>query len=132
VEADVVSNSRQQQGKGYSLIYDNKTLPGHSGGPVWNDRGELIAIHGQGDVDRNSQATINADVRVKTGFNLGITVNTFTKLATVEGIDGYAPDVVADKGAIDDYNRAIAINPRVIIAIEKGMSEEFKFADSGF
>jgi hypothetical protein len=87
VRGDVVANPpTKQQGKGYSLIYSNNTLPGHSGGPVWNDKGEVIAIHGQGDVDTKLQETVNANVRVKTGYNLGITVNTFTKLATAAGV----------------------------------------------
>jgi tetratricopeptide (TPR) repeat protein len=90
VKGDVVANPpNTQQGKGYSLIYSNNTLPGQSGGPVWNDKGELIAIHGQGDVDSKSQATINDEVRVKTGYNLGITVNTFNKLAATAGVSGY-------------------------------------------
>ncbi len=98
VKGDVVSNSSiKQQSKGYSLIYSNNTLPGHSGGPVWNAKGEVIAIHGQGDVDTKLQETINDNVRVKTGYNLGITVNTFTKLATAAGVSGYAPVVVAAK-----------------------------------
>jgi S1-C subfamily serine protease len=98
VKGDVVSNSStKQQGKGYSLIYSNNTLPGHSGGPVWNEKGEVIAIHGQGDVDTKLAKTINDEVRVKTGFNLGITVNTFVKLATAAGIGGYTPVVVAAK-----------------------------------
>jgi S1-C subfamily serine protease len=98
VKGDVVSNSStKQQEKGYSLIYSNNTLPGHSGGPVWNDKGEVIAIHGQGDVDTNLQKTLNDGVRVKTGFNLGITVNTFVKLATIAGIGGYTPVTVAAK-----------------------------------
>ena len=98
VKGDVVSNSStKQQGKGYSLIYSNNTLPGHSGGPVWNDKGEVIAIHGQGDVDTKLEKTMNDEVRVKTGFNLGITVNTFVKLATTAGIGGYTPVTVAAK-----------------------------------
>jgi tetratricopeptide (TPR) repeat protein len=132
VKGDVVSNSStQQQEKGYSLIYSNSTLPGHSGGPVWNDKGEVIAIHGQGDVDTKLEKTMNDEVRVKTGFNLGITVNTFTKLATATGIGGYTPVTVAAKpkpvddliasaiskerkgdyrGMLADMNRAIAID----------------------
>ncbi len=98
VKGEVVSNSStKQQGKGYSLIYSNNTLPGHSGGPVWNDKGEVIAIHGQGDVDTKLEKTMNDEVRVKTGFNLGITVNTFVKLATTAGIGGYTPVTVAAK-----------------------------------
>jgi Flp pilus assembly protein TadD len=134
VKGDVVANPpTKQQGKGYSLIYSNNTLPGHSGGPVWNDKGEVIAIHGQGDVDTKLEKTVNDNVRVKTGYNLGITVNTFTKLATAAGLSGYKPVVVAAKpkpvddliastilkeskgdyrGMVDDMNKAIAIDPR--------------------
>jgi tetratricopeptide (TPR) repeat protein len=98
VKGDVVANPpTKQQGQGYSLIYSNNTLPGHSGGPVWNDRGEVIAIHGQGDIEAKSQTTINDGVRVKTGYNLGITVNTFTKLAKIAEVNGYAPVLVAAK-----------------------------------
>ncbi|WP_310482939.1 tetratricopeptide repeat protein [Chamaesiphon sp. VAR_48_metabat_403] len=88
IKGDVVANPIDtQQGKGYSLIYSNNTLPGYSGGPVWNDKGELIAIHGQGDVDTKLQDTANDGVRVKTGYNLGITVNTFNKFAASAGLN---------------------------------------------
>jgi tetratricopeptide (TPR) repeat protein len=104
VKGDVVANpANRQQGKGYSLIYSNNTLPGHSGGPVWNDLGEVIAIHGQGDIDTKLQSTMNSNIRVKTGYNLGITVNTFTKLATAAGISGYAPATLATRSKpVDD------------------------------
>jgi tetratricopeptide (TPR) repeat protein len=105
VKGDIIANPpTQQQGKGYSLIYSNNTLPGHSGGPVWNEQGEVIAIHGQGDiVGTKLTETINRDVRVKTGYNLGITVNTFTKLATTAGIAGYAPPKIATRSKpVDD------------------------------
>jgi tetratricopeptide (TPR) repeat protein len=134
VKGDVVANpSTQQQGKGYSLIYSNNTLPGQSGGPVWNDKGEVIAIHGQGDVDSKSQETINTDVRVKTGYNLGITVNTFNKLAAKVGLSGYTLTTLASRskqvddliasaavklkkgdaqGMIGDLDRAISLDPQ--------------------
>ncbi|WP_310486712.1 tetratricopeptide repeat-containing serine protease family protein [Chamaesiphon sp. VAR_69_metabat_338] len=105
VKGDVIANpTTQQQGKGYSLIYSNNTLPGHSGGPVWNDRGEVIAIHGQGDIlGTKLTETINRDVRVKTGYNLGITTNTFAKLASTAGIAGYTPTTVATRSKpVDD------------------------------
>jgi Flp pilus assembly protein TadD len=134
IRGDVVANPpTQQQEKGYSLIYSNNTLPGQSGGPVWNDRGEVIAIHGQGDIDSKSQETINANVRVKTGYNLGITVNTFTKLAATAGINGYTPvtlttrskpvvDLIASallkqkkgdkRGMLYDLDRAVSLDPQ--------------------
>jgi regulator of sirC expression with transglutaminase-like and TPR domain len=146
VKGDVASNSSsKQQSKGYSLIYSNNTLPGHSGGPVWNDRGEVIAIHGQGDVDTKLQETTNADVRIKTGFNLGITVNTFTRLASAAGLRGYTPvnvaakpkpvdDLIASslqkeskgdyKGMLADLDRAIAIAPqRGVLYFNRGVAK---------
>ena len=50
---------------GYSLIYDNSTQPGMSGGPVLDDYGRIIGVHGQGD--RNAEG--------KSGVNYGIPIN---------------------------------------------------------
>jgi S1-C subfamily serine protease len=75
VKGDVVSNSStKQQSKGYSLIYSNNTLPGHSGGPVWNDKGEVIAIHGQGDVDTKLGKTMNDAYKAR-GFLKYVNLN---------------------------------------------------------
>ena len=38
----------QPNAKGYQLVYDNHTFDGMSGGAVLNRKGELMAIHGQG------------------------------------------------------------------------------------
>jgi tetratricopeptide (TPR) repeat protein/V8-like Glu-specific endopeptidase len=97
-EGKVTANSSKPLRDGYSLVYSNNTLPGHSGGPVWNDRGELVAIHGKGDVDTKlSTSEINPNIRFKTGFNLGITVNTFTQTAAAAGVSGFASATVAAK-----------------------------------
>jgi tetratricopeptide (TPR) repeat protein len=61
----ITANANKANSQGYSLIYNNATLPGMSGGPVLNDRGEVVAIHGQGDRAPDGQ---------KTGFNLGIVI----------------------------------------------------------
>ncbi len=90
VKGDIVSNSNKPQGQGYSLIYTKNTLPEHHGSPIWNDRGELIAIHGSRNIPPTS-----ANVRVQTGYNLGITTNTFTKFAATAGVSGYAPFTIA-------------------------------------
>jgi tetratricopeptide (TPR) repeat protein len=108
VKGDVIANpSNTQQGKGYSLIYSNNTLPGHSGGPVWNDRGELIAIHGQGDIDSKLQATIDDEVRVKTGYNLGITINTFNKLAATAGVSGYPATIATTSPSSNPFSSIV-------------------------
>jgi serine protease Do len=38
---------------GYSLLYNNLTQRGMSGGPVFNARGELVGIHGRGKAQRD-------------------------------------------------------------------------------
>jgi tetratricopeptide (TPR) repeat protein len=87
-EGKVTANANRPLAEGYSLIYSNNTLPGMSGGPVLNDNGELIAIHGRGDTQENSQvSTINQNVRIKTGFNLGITTTTMLKIANNLGLN---------------------------------------------
>ena len=62
---------------GYTLIYNNNTMPGMSGGAVMDTNGNLIGIHGRGSRDRNDQ---------KSGFNLGIPINLFVTNANQLGI----------------------------------------------
>ncbi len=97
-DGKITANSSQPFANGYSIVYSCNTLPGMSGGPVLNDRGELIAIHGKGDVQESTRASeLNANVWVKTGFNLGIPANTFTQLASRMGvkIGGQTAPVIA-------------------------------------
>jgi tetratricopeptide (TPR) repeat protein len=126
----VSANSTQVLEKGYSLIYSNDTLPGMSGGAVLNQRGEVVAIHGRGDRERNP----NGELGRKTGFNLGIPINRFASVATSLGVNlqqkvaGVTPDrsPKADdyfalasqkydkgdyRGALADYDRAISLKP---------------------
>jgi tetratricopeptide (TPR) repeat protein len=95
VQGKLIGNGNKLQTKGYSMVYDNLTLPGCSGGPVWNEKGEMIAIHGQGDVDTKLKDTENPNVRIKTGFNLGITVNTFAKIAATMGLTDRPPSTAS-------------------------------------
>ncbi len=124
----VSANSTQTLEKGYSLVYSNDTLPGMSGGAVLNQNGELVAIHGRGDRERNADGGFGQ----KTGFNLGIPVNRFAAIASNLGVNLHqkvppipqnrelkAEDYYAlarqkydrgdYKGALADYDRAIEI-----------------------
>jgi tetratricopeptide (TPR) repeat protein len=106
-EGKITANANRPLAEGYSLVYSNNTLPGMSGGPVFNDAGELIAIHGRGDTQENSQASeINQNVRIKTGFNLGITTSTFLKLASNLGFNLSDKVVIATRSTepkADDF-----------------------------
>ncbi|WP_299402429.1 tetratricopeptide repeat-containing serine protease family protein [Acaryochloris sp. IP29b_bin.148] len=87
-EGKVTANATQPLADGYALVYSNSTLPGMSGGPVLDDQGRLIAIHGRADtatIQPQDQET-NPEIYIKTGFNLGIPINTFLSLLPVGGI----------------------------------------------
>lgn len=73
---EVTGSASKPNSSGYSLIYNSVTLPGMSGGPVFNDEGKLVAIHGQGDRSIDGQ---------KTGFNLAITIEQFGAVAAQLG-----------------------------------------------
>jgi tetratricopeptide (TPR) repeat protein len=60
---------------GYTVIYDADTLPGMSGGGVFDSSGQLVAIHGYGDRYKENTDIKNNDlVDSKIGFNRGIPV----------------------------------------------------------
>lgn len=86
-DGKITARSSRSFADGYAMIYTNRTLPGMSGGGVFNRDGELVGIHGRGDVDSTLEAsTLNADIRVKTGFNLGIPIEAFLKQAKTLGM----------------------------------------------
>jgi Tfp pilus assembly protein PilF len=136
-EGKVTANATKPLADGYALVYSNNTLPGMSGGPVLDDRGQLIGIHGRADtttIQPQDQET-NPDIYIKTGFNLGIPINTFLNalptaevalnLGTLESRPQGKTPTAADfylqggdklnrkdyQGAIADFTQAIKLNP---------------------
>jgi tetratricopeptide (TPR) repeat protein len=85
-QAVAVLNKRlTSDGGGYTIIYDASTLPGMSGGGVFNGAGQLVAIHGQGDryrentrlTDRSRKGAVVTPAEAvgsKLGYNRGIPV----------------------------------------------------------
>lgn len=134
-DGKVTARSSKPFQDGYAMVYTNKTLPGMSGGGVFDGNGNLVGIHGRGDVDSKLESSnINAGVRVKTGFNLGIPIDTFVSRASEVGIilkinlpttpvkSNPVDDFVVSatikaqqgnyNGAIQDISRAIQQSPR--------------------
>jgi S1-C subfamily serine protease len=125
-EGKVTANSKRAFKDGYGLLYSNDTLPGMSGGPVLNEAGQVVGIHGRSDREQESRA--------KTGFNVGIPIARFADIASSLGVETgtalartfqsntlSADDyfVLANQkrkegdyqGALADYNQAIALKP---------------------
>lgn len=73
LEGKVISNTSTFIPNGYQLLYTNPTLPGMSGGPVFDEQGGLAGIHGQAEID--SALTQREGVSVKTGTNQAIPIS---------------------------------------------------------
>lgn len=74
--------------QGYAIVYTANTRAGMSGGPVLDASGRVVGIHGQGDREASNTGSISQTAgqesgpsigRDKTGFNLGIPIETFLK-----------------------------------------------------
>jgi Trypsin-like peptidase domain/TPR repeat len=132
-KGEMIGNATKGNKGGYSLMYSNITRPGMSGGPVLNEDGELVAIHGLGDREGDSG---EGD---KTGRNLGIVIERFRKFAlaiglqldqqiailptnqTVNAVDYLitALDIGSEgnyQGAIVEVNKAISLDPKLALA----------------
>ena len=64
--ANIVSLRTTTDAKGYSLIYDGPAFPGMSGGPVLNDQGLLIGIHGSANIHSVTGAVSNYAIPINT------------------------------------------------------------------
>lgn len=64
--------ARQEAIEGYDIVYTNVTQGGMSGGPVLDELGLLVGIHGLAETE-----VVNG---TRIGLNLGIPINTFAEL----------------------------------------------------
>jgi tetratricopeptide (TPR) repeat protein len=69
--------------EGYELVYTNTTNSGMSGGPVFDEEGRLIGIHGRAEGEVIFNADTGNSVAVKSGFNLGIPIDVLYKQSDV-------------------------------------------------
>ena len=74
LKGDVIANATVAIPNGYQLLYSNPTLPGMSGGAVLNAQGQLVGIHGRGELD--FEMTEQEGIAVKTGTNQAVPILT--------------------------------------------------------
>jgi tetratricopeptide (TPR) repeat protein len=96
----MITSIREGASGGYTMRYQALTRRGMSGGPVFNTSGQLIGIHGQGDVIgsvKNESSSIPEPL--KTGFNAAIPIKNFTASLELAGISD--SDVIVEGGKPD-------------------------------
>jgi tetratricopeptide (TPR) repeat protein len=93
----VIANVSVSVPNGYQLLYSNQALPGMNGGPVLNDQGQLVGIHGQGETV--TQASEQHGISVKTGTNLAVPISYYRQFGSGAAVLASSTQVVS----ADDY-----------------------------
>lgn len=74
--AGIQNNGRE----GYDLVYDTTTRAGMSGGPLLNEQGQVIGIHGLAEGELLFNSDLGRRIVVQSGLNLGIPIDTWLTL----------------------------------------------------
>jgi serine protease Do len=99
---------------GYGLLYSSETYKGMSGGPVFNDRGEIIGIHGRG-----KEANVP--------FNQGIQVNALASEANKHRLQVFVPSFEPSSLAARTPPSTACLTPDIF----KDFTRDFKAAALG-
>jgi serine protease Do len=92
LDGESVEDETSPVENGYAISYTANTRAGMSGGPVFDVSGRVVGIHGQGDREEvaprtespegNQESGAPRTAGDKTGFNLGIPIQTFLSKAS--------------------------------------------------
>ena len=107
----MVTSIRSDASEGYAMRYQALTRRGMSGGPVFNTSGQLIGVHGQGDVIgsvKNESSSIPEPL--KTGFNAAIPIDNFFASLDLVGLND--ADLVVDDGKPDEAEGEVSLEAR--------------------
>ncbi|MBE9046945.1 serine protease [Pleurocapsales cyanobacterium LEGE 10410] len=97
----MITSIREGATEGYAMRYQALTRRGMSGGPVFDTSGNLIGVHGQGDVIgsvRNESSSIPEPL--KTGFNAAIPIENFRNSLEIAGLSD--DDLIVKGGKPDE------------------------------
>jgi tetratricopeptide (TPR) repeat protein len=122
---------------GYSMIYDALTLPGMSGGGVFDSNGQLVAIHGQGErYGENTRLDDKSQVGSKIGYNRGIPIRWLVRGLATAGISisenipfssltttRYQIAVSADEYFISGFNKFVEPGANVVAGKRAAIQE---------
>lgn len=80
----IISGKRNRYTQGYSLEHDASTAGGMSGGPIFDDEGRLIALHGRG---AGTETELGGSVIKTQGFNYGIPTGLFLNSSLLKQVN---------------------------------------------
>ncbi len=104
----MVTSIREGASEGYAMRYQALTRRGMSGGPVFNTSGQLIGVHGQGDVIGSIQnESSSIPEPLKTGFNAAIPIENFFASLDIVGLDD--ADLIVDGGKPDQEEEEVSV-----------------------
>ena len=99
-----VANASIGIDQGYQLLYTNSTVAGMSGGVILSSTGELLGIHGRGELDEEKSQS--SDQIVKTGINQGVPISYFAIRSTGSPV---TPLSTLAQSADDYYAQALSL-----------------------
>ena len=100
----LVANASIGIDQGYQLLYTNSTVAGMSGGVILSSTGELLGIHGRGELDEEKSQS--SDQIVKTGINQGVPISYFAIRSTGSPV---TPLSTLPQSADDYYAQALSL-----------------------
>jgi tetratricopeptide (TPR) repeat protein len=122
---------------GYTIAYNALTLPGMSGGGVFNSNAQLVAIHGQGDrfkenTDIDSTYRVGSKIGLNRGIpirwlvqnlaEVGINLRTGSSISDIRATRQQVP-ATADEHFISGFNKYVEPGDNVVAGKQQAIQE---------
>lgn len=148
----IVTSRVTSREKGYTMRYNASTAGGMSGGAVFNSQGQVIGIHGQGDIERDVsiESRVGSAPALKVGINAAIPIKLFAQVSktaiklqqtirvanrplTIDLLFTRGQTKLADgdyAGAVVDFSESIRQKPDNPEAYNARATAKFKLGDT--